>query len=141
MGGRQVRLDRAQLTGLLLKVLGDPVQVGRVTGFVESALLLQNDAGRPVYLFEAREADEGFVSYLSAVLSSVGVCGVLLPAGALEYVAEVDAVSMRDGEPEVEVAPEVPEVPEVSPKLGFWADARLRLRLAFERVRGLLRLR
>lgn len=134
-GMRRV-LDRAQLSDLLNKVLKDPVAVGRVVGYAESALLLQNDAGRPVFLLEAGEGiDSAAVTYLSQVFREVGVCAALLPKGAVSYIGEVDSISMEERAPQVDVPEPEPE-PEREGDTGLLEWLRVRAALLWKRLRG-----
>ena len=145
--GRQVVLDRAETSELLLKVFSDsPATVGRVMSHIDGTLLLSGEGGRAVYFLEASEGvGASDVLYLSEAFREVGVSAVLLPHGAVRYVAEVDSVSMAEGGAgDVSEVPE-PAEPEASPEaggqsgLGPFARVRLGAWLLAQRVWRALR--
>lgn len=88
-------MTRDELVRELSERVSDPVDIGRVTGFVSRAFRLQNDIGRPVYIFEALGTPtREDVSYLREVMSELGVCCALVPARMLGYVGKVTCDSM-----------------------------------------------
>jgi hypothetical protein len=81
---------------LMLRVR-EPTDIGKVTGFIERAFKLQNDVGRPAYIFEA-DADmtSEDVNYLRQVMLELGVCCALVPPKTIDYVGKVTPKSMTE---------------------------------------------
>lgn len=93
--GKQIVLTREELVAALFATVDDPVDVGKITGFISRAFALQNDIGRPAYVFEVEKSiTKEDVEYLQGALQELGVCAVLVPKGILEYVCTVTPKSM-----------------------------------------------
>mgnify|MGYP003591006915 CR=1 FL=1 len=96
--GNDVEMTREELVEELSARVSDPVDIGRITTFVSNAFRLQNDIGRPAYIFEAEGTPtEADVSYLREVMSELGVCCALVPARMIKYVGKVTPESMSRG--------------------------------------------
>lgn len=86
----QVLFSREEFIEELMSRADDVVDVGRMVNFVEGAFRLQNDVSRPAYVIEVSDsvtADD--IEYVSAALSQLGVCAVLVPPKMLRYVGTV----------------------------------------------------
>ena len=91
-----VVLDKDGLTKLLVERCGGkPERVGRVLTFVTRAFQLQNDEGRPAYIFEVHGTPSAAdVKYISKCMTALGVCCALIPDGMVDCVAKVTPRSM-----------------------------------------------
>ena len=88
-------MSREEFGAFLVERADDVTKVGKVMKFVESALRLQNDMGRPVYVFEV---DPGIarsdIHFIDQTMKSLGVACVLVPRKLIGYVGEVDSETM-----------------------------------------------
>lgn len=103
MSVNEVVLDRDEFVAYLSERVDDITDVARALGFVESAFVLQNDAGRPAYLFSATEpiAEEDMKA-IGAALTEVGSIGVFLPAKLVRKIrydgtVTPDSIGLRRG--------------------------------------------
>lgn len=93
--GKQLVLNRDELSDVLSEVSDDPVDIGRIINFVSRAFMLQNDIHRPAYVFEVEDGvSKDDVEYLNKAMTELGVCAVLVPKGALQYVCTLTPESM-----------------------------------------------
>lgn len=94
-------MNKEELVCELMGVLDDPSDVGMMLRAVESALVLQNDARRPVYIFEASEPPtQEEYEMIDAAFADLGLAAVVLPksaTGKLELAGEVTRESMGIG--------------------------------------------
>jgi len=88
-------LSREEFTSLLQERLDSPSDIGRAVTFVEGALTLQNDMGRPVYILEVSpECTPEDIGYIHEAMTEMGTAAVLLPPGAVRPVAALTPESM-----------------------------------------------
>lgn len=94
MSGEKRVLTRGDMTELLMERTDDVTLVGPVMRFIDSVLRLQNDMGRPVYIFDVDPSisDDG-ISYIDDVMRSLGIACCIVPRGTLEYVGEATSES------------------------------------------------
>lgn len=93
--GREIVLDRDEFFSMLADNLDVTSEAIDAMSFVDSAMALQNDAGRPSYVLAIDGSlDEEGIGYLRACFSSLGVAACLVPKGCLEYVATLTPESM-----------------------------------------------
>ena len=86
--------SRDELVELLVERADDVTKVGKVLKFVESALRLQNDKSRPVYVLEVKpNVTLDDIELLDVAMNQLGVACVLIPSGVVSYVGEVDSES------------------------------------------------
>lgn len=88
--GDRVVITRGELASMLATVLDRPSETADALGFVDAAMALQNDAGRPVYVLAVSDdvsADD--IEYIREGMSSAGLAALLVPKGAVSYVAEL----------------------------------------------------
>lgn len=91
----KVVYDREEFTRYLADRVEDKVDIGRMIGFVEGAFVLQNDVGRPAYIFEVDPSIAvGDIEYVQRAMQSIGACAVLVPTGMLRYAGRVTPESM-----------------------------------------------
>lgn len=91
----QIIFDREDLVRLLRSRTDDAVDVGRVTTFLTRGFQVQNDVGRPAYIFEVEPTmTPSDVQYLEGVLTELGVFAVLVPKKSVEYVGTITPESM-----------------------------------------------
>lgn len=85
---------REEFVAELMCRVDDVTDIGPAMSFVESVLRLQNDMGRPVYVFEVSggiTADD--IALIDESMHAMGVACVLLPKRKIEYIGEVDGGS------------------------------------------------
>lgn len=88
--GDRVVVTRGELAAMLAAALDRPSEAADALAFVDSAMALQNDAGRPVYVLAVSDdvsADD--VRYIRDGMAAAGLAALLVPRGALSYVAEL----------------------------------------------------
>lgn len=90
----RVVITRGELASMLATVLDRPSETADALEFVDSAMALQNDAGRPVYVLAVSDdvsADD--VAYIRDGMAAAGLAALLVPKGAVSYVAELTPAS------------------------------------------------
>lgn len=91
----QIVYDREDLVRLLRSRTDDPIDIGRVTTFLTRGFQVQNDVGRPAYIFEVDPTmTPSDVQYLEGVLTELGVFAVLVPKDSIDYVGTITPESM-----------------------------------------------
>lgn len=96
---REVVLSREGFTRVLMDRLPDGKRkIGRAIDWVESALILQNDVGRPVYVLEVSgDTTSDDIAYIRQLMEEAGCVACLVPSGILGYVGMVSASSFGIG--------------------------------------------
>lgn len=86
MSEKEVVLSREEFAEYLAQRLEEPTDIGRIMRFVDNAFLLQNDVGRPAYIFEVDgDVSAEDIKYVRDAMQSLGVCACLVPKGLLRY--------------------------------------------------------
>lgn len=94
MSGDKRVFTREELTRELMSRVDDFTAIGGVFEFIDSALRLQNDMTRPVYIFEVDpDISKGDIDYIDEVMSQLGIACCLIPRKMIGYVGEMDAES------------------------------------------------
>lgn len=79
---------------MLAASLERPSEAADALAFVDSAMALQNDAGRPVYVLAVSDdVSAEDVRYLRDGMAAAGLAALLVPKVALSYVAELTPAS------------------------------------------------
>lgn len=94
---KEVVMNREEFASYLSERLEEPSDIGRMIRFIDNAFLLQNDVGRPAYVFEvSREISREDVEYVQEAMRSLGVCACIVPSGIIRYEATLTPESMGD---------------------------------------------
>lgn len=94
VGSDNVVMSREEFTDYLLERLDDPSEIGRVIGFIDGIFKVQNDIGRPVYIFEVdKNLAVRDIEYLQKALTSLGTAACLVPSGIMSYSGQVTSES------------------------------------------------
>ncbi len=97
MSVNEVVMNREEFAAYLAQRLDEPTDVGRMMRFIDNAFLLQNDVGRPAYVFEVdRDVSSEDVKYLQDAMKSLGVCACIVPKGLVRYAGTLTPESMGD---------------------------------------------
>ena len=97
MSVNEVVMSREEFAAYLAQRLEEPADIGRIMRFVDNAFLLQNDVGRPAYVFEVdRDVSKDDVEYLQEAMRSLGVCACLGPKRIIRYAGTLTPDSMGD---------------------------------------------
>ncbi len=93
---REIVLSREGFVRVLMDRVNQKRDIGKALAWVDSAMILQNDAGRPVYVLEVEDGvTEGDVAYIRGLMQETGCAACLIPKGTVEYVGTLTPASMR----------------------------------------------
>lgn len=96
MSVREVIMSKAEFVDCLAGRVEDISDIAKALRFIEAAFVLQNDAGRPAYIFSVSEkiADED-MAIIKKVFEDLGVLGVFLPSALMRKISYEGTVTPK----------------------------------------------